>query len=113
MPATAAQPPQSDADHVLVGYGSVVGELGFSTDGDGERMVGRGDVVQGMWTPGTERVRTSVLATWADVLTGIQTSEAISPGIPVTVDLEVNVVRHPVGEVAVVGWERSSSPADR
>ncbi len=81
----------------------MVGELGFSTDGDGERMIGRGDVVPGMWTPGTERVRTSVLATWADVLTGIQASVAISPGIPVTVDLDVNVVRHPVGEVTIVG----------
>ncbi len=100
---TVSSLPSIAAEQHSSGYGSVVSELGFSTEVAGDHMIGHGVVCSGMWTPGTELVRTSVLATWADVLAGIQTSAAISPGIPVTVDLEVNVVRHPVGEVTVVG----------
>lgn len=43
--------------------------------------------------PGTDVLRTSVLATWADVVTGTVASHAILPRIPVTVDLETQVVR--------------------
>src|SRR4051794_30343087 len=57
-----------------------------------------GDMVRGSaegqkhaCVPGTDVVRTSVLATWADVVTGVIAGHAITPRIPLTLDLEVQV----------------------
>jgi hypothetical protein len=46
--------------------------------------------------PGTSRLRTSILATWADNLAGLLAVYAMAPRVPVTLDLDV----HPVTATA-------------
>jgi acyl-coenzyme A thioesterase PaaI-like protein len=78
--------PPSDARHI-------VGELGLHVDQDGDTICGRAEVTAEMCIPGTDALRTSVLATWADIVTGAVTSIGVAPRIPVTLDLEVHVGR--------------------
>ncbi len=70
---------------------SVIAELGLRSTVDTDRVRGWADVVPEMCVPGTATVRTSVLATWADVATGAVAGNAISPRIPLTLDLEVQL----------------------
>jgi len=43
--------------------------------------------------PGTSILRTSVIGTWADVIAGIIAGYAINPRIPLTLDLEVHILK--------------------
>jgi acyl-coenzyme A thioesterase PaaI-like protein len=70
---------------------SVIAELGLRSTVDNDCVRGWADVVSEMCVPGTATVRTSVLATWADVATGAVAGKAISPRIPLTLDLEVQL----------------------
>jgi acyl-coenzyme A thioesterase PaaI-like protein len=76
----------------------IVTELGLSVAVDGPVAVARAAVVPEACVPGSVALRTSVLATWADVITGMVVIGAVMPRIPVTLDLEVQVV-----EPAVAG----------
>lgn len=71
----------------------IVGELGLHVAQDGAVIRGRAEVTAEMCIPGTDALRTSVLATWADIVTGAVSSIAVAPRIPVTLDLEVHVER--------------------
>ncbi|OAA27369.1 uncharacterized protein UG55_100820 [Frankia sp. EI5c] len=73
----------------------IVSELGLAIALDGPKLVGRATVVPEMCVPGSVAVRTSVLATWVDVLTGTLCIRAMAPRIPVTLDLEVQVLNPP------------------
>ncbi|WP_035925088.1 MULTISPECIES: hotdog domain-containing protein [Pseudofrankia] len=77
------------ASHIVV-------ELGLSVAIDGPLAVGRAAVVPEICVPGSVVPRTSVLATWADVITGTLCISAIAPRIPLTLDLEVQVFEPPV-----------------
>jgi acyl-coenzyme A thioesterase PaaI-like protein len=70
---------------------SVIAELGLRSTVEADRVRGWADVVPEVCVPGTAIVRTSVLATWADVVTGAVAGNAMSPRIPLTLDLEVQV----------------------
>jgi acyl-coenzyme A thioesterase PaaI-like protein len=70
----------------------VVGELGLRVFKEDGLVFGRGEALAEASVPGTDVLRTSVLATWADVLTGCVAGEAVAPRIPLTLDLEVQVV---------------------
>ena len=69
----------------------IVSELGLHVATDGDGIGGRADVFAELCVPGTDVLRTSVVATWADVLTGFVAGRAIAPRIPLTLDLEVQV----------------------
>jgi acyl-coenzyme A thioesterase PaaI-like protein len=71
----------------------IIAELGLQTAADGPAVRGRADVMPEVCVPGTAALRTSVLATWADVLTGTVAGQAMSPRIPLTLDLEVQLQR--------------------
>ena len=58
-----------------------------------------------MWTPGTNALRTSVLATWADIVCGKLAVVALSPRVPATLELGLDLYREPVGltELRAIG----------
>ena len=75
----------------------IMRDLGFGVVGSGDEMHGAARVVPEMWAPGTEAVRTSILAAWADVVAGYIAIGLFEPGVPVTLDLDVHLHRPPVG----------------
>ena len=82
--------------------GYVISELGLQVSADGDLLRGSATVVPEACVPGTEVLRTSILTTWADVVAGAVAGMAMSPRIPLTLDLEVLVRRpFPVGSPVV------------
>ncbi|SQE00443.1 Thioesterase superfamily protein (fragment) [Parafrankia sp. Ea1.12] len=74
-----------DVRHIVMELG-----LGFSVD-DGV-ATGRADVFAELCVPGTTALRTSVLATWADIVTGVLALNLTAPRPALTLDLDVQVV---------------------
>ena len=70
---------------------SVVSEIGLAGVWEGDVVRGRGEVVPETCIPGTDVLRTSVIVTWADVVTGSVAGSMITERIPLTLDLEVQV----------------------
>jgi acyl-coenzyme A thioesterase PaaI-like protein len=83
----------------------IVHELGFDSWPEGDEYHGLATVTPMMWTPGTQALRTSVLATWADIVCGSLAVVALSPRVPVTLELGLDLYRVPVGlgEVRAIG----------
>jgi acyl-coenzyme A thioesterase PaaI-like protein len=78
---------ESDAgpvDHILV-------DLGFAVTRAGDAVHGSAEVVPEMWAPGSASVRTSILATWVDHVSGLAAMEALAPRVPVTLELDLHV----------------------
>jgi acyl-coenzyme A thioesterase PaaI-like protein len=71
---------------------SVVAELGIQSVVHEGLVIGHSEVVPEACVPGTSILRTSVIGTWADVITGIIAGYAIDPRIPLTLDLEVHIL---------------------
>ena len=91
------------SDSAPLARDSIVAQLGLRTTVDGGTARGQAEVVEELCIPGTGLLRTSVLATWADVLTGAVAGIAIDPKIPLTADLEVHLRRPlPIGTAVVV-----------
>ncbi len=66
-------------------------ELGFDVRRVGDEIHGSAPIVPELWVPGTERLRTSVLAAWADTATGYLAVGALAPRPPVTHQLDVHL----------------------
>jgi acyl-coenzyme A thioesterase PaaI-like protein len=90
---------QVDRSHVIAELG-----LGVRIDGDG--LAGSAVVVPEMHVPGTDVLRISVLAAWADVLTGLLSGNTLAPRVPVTLDLSVDLPRPLRGRPTVAGSAR-------
>jgi acyl-coenzyme A thioesterase PaaI-like protein len=77
----------------------------------GDELLGSASIIEEMHVPGTERLRTSILATWVDQLAGLLVVDAISPRVPVTLELDVHLfgpapvsgVVHGVGRIVKLG----------
>lgn len=69
----------------------VFAELGLTIEIDGDDLVGQAQIVPNMCVPGTDALRLSVMAIWADTLIGLIAMKTIAPRIPVTLDLDVHV----------------------
>jgi acyl-coenzyme A thioesterase PaaI-like protein len=83
----------------------LLAELGFtSRQVDGE-LHGTGAISPPMHVPGTTYLRTSILASWADMLGGMLTMWAITPRAPVTLELDVHLYRQAptTGRLRAVG----------
>lgn len=80
-------------------------ELGFATTRVGDELHGSATITPHMHVPGTERLRTSVLATWTDTVTGLLAALTLGPRVPVTLELDVHLYRPApgYGEVRAVG----------
>ena len=88
--------------HVLQDLGWVV----TRDDEDAETLVGSAIVVPEMHVPGTEQVRISILAAWADVVAGHLAAFTIRPRVPVTLELDVHLFVPPPGTGTVRGVGR-------
>lgn len=79
----------------------IMRDLGFGVVPTDDGMVGSAQVVPEMWVPGTEALRTSILAAWADVVAGHAAIDLFTPGVPVTLDLDVHLHGPAVGHEAI------------
>src|SRR5262249_19078294 len=70
----------------------VITDIGFMHRGAGDDVVGELDVQPSLCIPGTSAVRPSVLATVADVLTGVLASVVTQPRVAMTADLTVQTL---------------------
>jgi acyl-coenzyme A thioesterase PaaI-like protein len=75
----------------------VIRELGFGLRHVGDEMHGYAEIVEEMFVPGTTAVRASILATWIDITAGYLAVDAVSPRVPVTLDLDLHLNRQPDG----------------
>jgi acyl-coenzyme A thioesterase PaaI-like protein len=87
-----ADPMETEEGCAVTPATHIVAELGLTLAIDGPLAVGRAPVVPEVCVPGSVALRTSVLATWADVVTGTLCISAVMPRIPLTLDLEVQVL---------------------
>jgi acyl-coenzyme A thioesterase PaaI-like protein len=83
----------------------LLSELGFTSRQVGGELHGTGTIAPAMHVPGTSLLRASILATWADMLGGTLTMRAITPRVPVTLELDVHLFRPPptAGRLRAVG----------
>jgi len=71
----------------------LLSELGHAVTRVGEELHGTASVVPEMHVPGTSHLRTSILAVWADTLTGLLVAATLAPRVPVTLELDVHLYR--------------------
>ena len=96
----------------------VVSELGLGVELVGKELHGTAEISPHMHVPGTTDLRTSILAIWLDVLTGVQCIDVFGGRVPVTLDLALDLLRpapgsgrvHAVARTVKVG--RSVSVAE-
>lgn len=74
-------------------YSMFIADLGYDIVLDGHDSRGVLEITDELRVPGSSLVRISVLATLADVLTGIPASRAIEPSLALTVDLVMRSYR--------------------
>ena len=91
--------PSRADDHVL-------SQLGFGVEWAGEDLEGTVSVIDEMCVPGTGQLRTSLLATWADHLSGLLAATAVAPRVPVTLQLDVHLYTPAPGSGTVRGRGR-------
>lgn len=89
-----------------LGRRHLLGELGFGVSRVGDELHGSTSIIPEMCVPGTAHLRTSILATWADMLTGILAVDAFAPRVPVTLELDVQLFHPAPGEGTVRGVGR-------
>ena len=70
---------------------SPLAELGLLIESTGEKLHGRALVLPTMCAPGTDSLRVSILAAWADTILGLLGVRAIAPRVPVTLELDVQL----------------------
>jgi acyl-coenzyme A thioesterase PaaI-like protein len=83
-----------DVDADRRGAGHILVELGFAVSRSGDGVHGSARVVPEMWAPGTTSLRTSILATWVDHVSGLAAIDVLAPRVPVTLELDVHVYEH-------------------
>ena len=84
----------------------VVAELGLSVRVDGDGLAGDAEVHPEMHVPGTDALRISVLAAWADMLTGLLSGSSLAPRVPVTLDLTIDLTAPVRGTPSLSGSAR-------
>lgn len=85
---------------------SAVHDLGLGIVAAGDELHGTARIRPTMWTPGTEHLRISVAATWADALLGLHAVRVMAPRLPVTLDLDVHLFDEIRGVERVHGRSR-------
>ncbi|HXW38454.1 MAG TPA: hotdog domain-containing protein, partial [Acidimicrobiales bacterium] len=96
MTATAGTTDSEPARHVLL-------DLGWKVWRAGAALRGAAPVVPEMHVPGTEHLRTSILAAWADTLAGVLAVDLMDRRVPVTLELDVHLYRPAPGAGTVSG----------
>lgn len=65
-------------------------ELGFGHWVEGDEVHGSAPIVPELFVPGTEALRVSVLATFADMVAGWSIIPLVTPRVPITLELDVH-----------------------
>jgi acyl-coenzyme A thioesterase PaaI-like protein len=73
--------------------GHIISDLGLAVQAAGHGLLGAAEIVPELHVPGTGCLRTSILATWTDVLAGLLVARALAPRVPVTLELDVHLHR--------------------
>jgi acyl-coenzyme A thioesterase PaaI-like protein len=81
-------------------------ELGFAVRQDGEVLRGTASVTPYMHVPGTDCLRASILASWADMLCGLLSMRAFTGRVSVTLELDVHLYRPAPGSGTVTAVAR-------
>ncbi len=81
-------------------------ELGFAVRPDGEALHGTASITPYMHVPGTECLRASILASWADMLCGLLSMRAFAGRVSVTLELDVHLYRPAPGSGTVTATGR-------
>ncbi len=81
----------------------VLSDLGWSVNRTEGGMLGTAEIVPEMCVPGTAHLRTSILAIWTDVVSGLLVVDAIRPRVPVTLELDVHAYRPLPGSGRILG----------
>ena len=84
MTTAVEDPVPDDRRHVLQ-------DLGWQVTRVEDTMHGSARVYPEMHVPGTEHLRMSILAAWADVLAGHLAIYSVGPRVPVTLELDVHL----------------------
>ncbi len=82
-------------------------ELGFAVRQDGEALRGAASVSPYMLVPGTDCLRASILASWADMLCGLLSMRAFGGRVSVTLELDVHLYRPAPGSGTVTATGRA------
>ncbi len=85
----------------------VLQDLGWGVSRVGDEMHGSAEVFPEMYVPGTEHLRVSILAAWADVLAGHLAIYSVGPRVPVTLELDVHLFDPAPGTGTVHGVARA------
>ncbi|HXX89364.1 MAG TPA: hotdog domain-containing protein [Acidimicrobiales bacterium] len=81
----------------------ILRELGFVTRRVGDELQGTATVTPALLVPGLPHLRTSILFTWADTMGGLLAIRSFSPRVPVTLELDVHLLRPAPGAGEVRG----------
>lgn len=83
----------------------MLSELGFGIRRIDGMLHGRAQIIPEMHVPGTESLRTSILAVWADMLSGLLAAGNMGGRVPVTLELDIHLHRAapPAGVVRARG----------
>jgi acyl-coenzyme A thioesterase PaaI-like protein len=73
----------------------ILTELGYDVVRAGDELHGVAEVVPEMFVPGTDAIRTSILATWTDTTCGLLAIDVVGPRVPVTLELDVHLYEPP------------------
>jgi len=84
----------------------ILQELGFAVRQDGDDLHGAASVTPYMRVPGTDCLRASILASWADMLLGLLSMRAFAGQVSVTLELDVHLYRPAPGSGTVTSVAR-------
>jgi acyl-coenzyme A thioesterase PaaI-like protein len=71
----------------------ILSELGFGVRPTDEGLDGSASIIPEMHVPGTDHLRTSILAVWADMITGLLAAKHMVDRVPVTLELDIHLYR--------------------
>jgi len=83
----------------------ILQELRFTVRQAGDELHGAAEVTPYAHVPGAPHLRTSILASWADMLGGLLAAQVMGPRVPVTLELDVHLYQPApgTGEIRAVG----------
>lgn len=83
------------------GPGAILLELDLEMRFEGGRLLALAGITPEIHGPGTDRLRTSVLAAWLDIVLGTGAVEAMWPRVPLTLTLDVQMLEPPPSDGAI------------
>jgi acyl-coenzyme A thioesterase PaaI-like protein len=84
----------------------ILRELGFGVRTTDEGLEGSASIIPEMHVPGTDHLRTSVLAVWADMISGLLAAKHLVDRVPVTLELDIHLYRPAPATGMVRAWGR-------